>query len=161
VNWGQLQFGYISNVSSLFQPGQIGVPWEGTLKMYTVYTHWAHWSHLLSVLPMYPACAWWVFWSLSPVCRALFLRDVRFLFCDIRRPSCTRSYDPLPCPLVIPPLSTSLHHLIEFSAPPIEFEPCSPFLRRFPTSVASQTCIRSPFFYSPASCPAPVDVHPL
>jgi len=22
---------------------------------------------LLSVLPMYPACAWWVFWSLSPV----------------------------------------------------------------------------------------------
>jgi len=35
--------------------------------MYPAYTHWAHWSHLLSVLPMYPACAWWVFGSLSPV----------------------------------------------------------------------------------------------
>jgi len=68
ANWGRLQFGYISNVSSLFRPGQIGVPWEGTFKMYPAYTHWAHWSHLLSVLPMYPVCAWWVFGSLSPVC---------------------------------------------------------------------------------------------
>jgi len=51
----------------MFRPGQIGVPWQGTFKMYPAYTHWAHWSHLLSVLPMYPACAWWVFGSLSPV----------------------------------------------------------------------------------------------
>jgi len=67
VNSGRLQFGYISNVFSLFRPGQIRVPWEGTFKMYPAYTHWAHWSHMLSVLPMYPACAWWVFGSLSPV----------------------------------------------------------------------------------------------
>jgi len=67
ANSGRLQFGYISNVFSLFRPEQIGVPWEGTLKMYPAYTHWVHWSHLLSVLPMYPACAWWVFGSLSPV----------------------------------------------------------------------------------------------
>jgi len=67
ANWGRIQFGYISNVSSMFRPGQIGVPWQGTFKMYPAYTHWAHWSHLLSVLPMYPVCAWWVFGSLSPV----------------------------------------------------------------------------------------------
>jgi len=28
---------------------------------------------LLSVLPMYPACAWWVFWSLSPVIASLWV----------------------------------------------------------------------------------------
>jgi len=39
----------------------------GTFSIIPTFAHWAHWSHLLSVLPMYPACAWWVFGSLSPV----------------------------------------------------------------------------------------------
>ena len=119
-----------------FPQEQIKTIFMGTFSINPTFAHWAHWSHLLSVLPVYLACAWWVFWSLSPV------------------------YDPLPCPLAIPPLSTLLHRLIEFSAPPTKFEPCSPFPRRFPTGVASWMCIRSPF-YSPASCPAPVNVYPL
>jgi len=48
----------------------------GTFSINPTFAHWAHWSHLLSVLPMYPACAWWVFGSLSPV--SIFLECVKW-----------------------------------------------------------------------------------
>jgi len=51
-----------------FSQEQIKTTFMGTFSINPTFAHWAHWSYLLSVLPMYPACAWWVFWSLSPVC---------------------------------------------------------------------------------------------
>jgi len=50
-----------------FSQEQIKTTFMGTFSINPTFAHWAHWSHLLSVLPMYPACAWWVFGSLSPV----------------------------------------------------------------------------------------------
>jgi len=50
-----------------FPQEQIKTTFMGTFSINPTFAHWPHWSHLLSVLPMYPACAWWVFWSLSPV----------------------------------------------------------------------------------------------
>jgi len=52
-----------------FPQEQIKTTFMGTFSINPTFAHWAHWSHLLSVLPMYPACAWWVFGSLSPVRR--------------------------------------------------------------------------------------------
>jgi len=54
-----------------FSQEQIKTTFMGTFSINPTFAHWAHWSHLLSVLPMYPACAWWVFGSLSPVTRDL------------------------------------------------------------------------------------------
>jgi len=50
-----------------FSQEQIKTIFMGTFSINPTFAHWAHWSHLLSVLPMYPACAWWVLGSLSPV----------------------------------------------------------------------------------------------
>ena len=50
-----------------FPQEHIKTTFMGTFSINPTFAHWAHWSHLLSVLPMYPACAWWVFGSLSPV----------------------------------------------------------------------------------------------
>ena len=50
-----------------FSQEQIKTTFMGTFSINPAFAHWAHWSHLLSVLPMYPACAWWVFGSLSPM----------------------------------------------------------------------------------------------
>jgi len=60
-------FGYISNVFSLFRPGQIGNPWQGTFKMYPTHVHWAHCGYLLPVPTMYSAWAQQVNDPLSPV----------------------------------------------------------------------------------------------
>jgi len=54
-----------------FSQEQIKTTFMGTFSINPTFAHWAHWSLLLSVLPMYPACAWWVFGSLSPVMAAL------------------------------------------------------------------------------------------
>jgi len=50
-----------------FSQEQIKTTFMGTFSIHPTFAHWTHWSHLLSVLPMYPARAWWVFGSLSPV----------------------------------------------------------------------------------------------
>jgi len=61
-----------------FSQEQIKITFMGTFSINPTFAHWAHWSHLLSVLPMYPACAWWVFGSLSPVSDApVVLRRLR------------------------------------------------------------------------------------
>jgi len=54
-----------------FSQEQIKTTFMGTFSINSTFAHWAHWSHLLSVFPMYPACAWWVFGSLSPVIEAM------------------------------------------------------------------------------------------
>ena len=60
-----------SKSNQYFPQEQIKTTFMGTFSINPTFAHWAHWSHLLSVLPMYPACAWWVFGSLSPVSESL------------------------------------------------------------------------------------------
>jgi len=78
LKWGQsIKLGTLrshdwvhSKSDQHFSHKQIKTTFMGTFSINPTFAHWAHWSHLLSVLPMYPACAWWVFGSLSPVSNA-------------------------------------------------------------------------------------------